>query len=102
MSARSRDKSLGIEVLSLDRTRKYHKGETVFIRAKRSQGGTVVVVSDNPDWSNLPVLACRIDQVGFCGLSDVYGLTWEDNREPVGLPFYADHFCDKDGNPVGE
>lgn len=83
-------------------TKRYEKGDVVFIRAIRypDGSGTGTVSKDHPAWDSYPVNICFIAQVDVAGLDGCYGLEWADDKAPVGLPFWATSFCNAAGQPL--
>lgn len=83
-------------------TKRYKKGDKVFIRASRASAGsgTSTVNRHHPKWSSMPVHECVIAQVDVCGLEGCYGLEWASDGQPIGLPFWATCFVDGSGNPL--
>lgn len=65
----------------------YEIGDTVFILAKRSEGGSSSVGPASAEAPSYPVVECVVTQVDVCGIQGLYGLSWADDNEPVGLPF---------------
>lgn len=80
----------------------YKTGDTIYIRAHRTAGGTSMVNQHHKDWGKDPVHPVIVAQVAVCGIQDCYGVEWADTREPVGLPIFPFNIVDADGNLISQ
>ncbi len=62
-------------------------GSEVYIRCLRSEHGCCILSRDHLDYGAQPLVKCRIDRIGVCGIKDILALVWADTGSPVGLPF---------------
>jgi hypothetical protein len=67
---------------------KLKKGDKVYVRLKRMEGGCTTQRGNK----EYPLVECVVAQVDVCGSEGCYGLEYADTREPVGLPFFMGAF----------
>lgn len=73
----------------MSENKRYQVGDTVYVLARRSEGGCSSVAPQHPSAPSYPVCEAVVAQVDVCGVKGCYGLVWADNGEPVGIPFYS-------------
>lgn len=66
----------------------WQKGDTVYIRIQRKDGGAMHQARD----TGIPLVKCEVSKVGVAGIPDCYGLRYADTKVSVGMPFFPHSF----------
>ncbi len=68
-------------------------GTSVKIRIRRAadDSGSSRLSRDSQDYGSMPLVRCRVTQVGIAGIPDVFSLSYEDGKA-IGLPFWKEDF----------